>query len=109
MITSINLSLPRKATYSFINNILLGQRMKSTYVNSYNYAFILTMLCVLTNSETVFAKDSTIPGEILKYHNYFIDFITIIGYPTIDVIFNILRMHKSLIDYFKYCTLKNKD
>ena len=99
MIASISINFPRKITSSFINTILFGKNIKNIKFKKYDTVALLTLLCLFAKTQTVFAQDANLSHGIVKYYEQTMDFFEIIGFPTIDVFFNLLRMHKPLIDY----------
>ena len=48
------------------------------------------------------AKETNPSSDVLSLYDYFINFFQIIGFPTIDVIFNCIKFHKPLYDYIRY-------
>lgn len=46
-------------------------------------------------------KNSTSSNEIIRAYNDIISFFQLIGYPTIDVAFQLIRLRKPLTTYFK--------
>lgn len=102
MIISINLSLPRKCAHSIINDISLQRNLKKHHLSKYNNLTLILFLYLLMNAKCVMAKESNPSSDVINLYDYLINFFQVIGFPTIDVIFNCIRFHKPFYDYIKY-------
>lgn len=105
MVTSVNLSLYRKTATSIINTISSKKNVKTVHFKRYNTVIMLTLLCILTRTEPAFAKEINTSEQVTRYYSYFTNFFQTLGFPTIDIFFQLIRIHKPLIDYIKYKTL----
>lgn len=102
MITSINLSSPRKYAQSIINDISFQRKMKKIHSLKYNNFTLIFFLYLLMNAKCVMAKESNPSNDVVSLYDYLINFFQVIGFPTIDVIFNCIRFRKPFYDYIKY-------
>jgi hypothetical protein len=97
MIVTINLSTPRKKIKDKINSAIFEAKMKNVNMTKHRSIVIGALLILMLKGTNANAE------EILtstKISSQIVNGLNLIGYPTVDVIFNLLQMKK----HFKYIT-----
>lgn len=95
MIIAINLSTPRRKIQDKIDSMIFEAKMKNIEI-SLNKKIFLSMLILLMLKDSNANAEEIVTGT--KISGHIIDGLSTIGYPTIDLAYNLLRMK----DGFKY-------
>ncbi|QGU94301.1 hypothetical protein GOM49_03515 [Clostridium bovifaecis] len=93
MITTINLSLPRKKLLEEFDKVLFKARMMDIDINRYAKTTLgAIFICAFRNTNAN-AKELYNSKDIIKQST---EVLRLIGYPTIDLIYQLLSMKQHL-------------
>lgn len=95
MIVAINLSTPRRKIQDKINSMIFEAKMKNIEVSVDKKIFLSTLILIMLKGSNASAEEIFTSSKI---SSQVVDGLSIIGYPTVDFIYNLLTMKK----HFKY-------
>lgn len=93
MIVTINLSTPRRKIEDIINNMIFEAKMKDFHIKKYNNILISSFILLMFKNHNANAE------EILRsslMSSSIVDELNLIGYPTVDAIYNLLIIRKHM-------------
>lgn len=93
MIVTINLSTPRRKIEDMINNMIFEAKMKNFHIKKYNNIIISSFILLMFRNHNANAE------EILRnslMSSSVVEELNLIGYPTVDAIYNLLTIRKHL-------------